>query len=102
MISHAFILTRFKTFLRQIQASHADSNSEAMNNPLLLQNKKSRPDFEKRFLQEMGGGPKGPRKRAALAPPFLVKNVSRDGRLFLFCKSNGLFMASECESACEA
>ena len=55
------------------------------------------------FFQEMGGGPKGPRKRAALAPPFLVKNVSRDlVAFFLFCKRNGLFMASEFESACEA
>ena len=52
MISHAFILTRFKTFLIHIQAKHAASNAEAMKHTLLLQKKSDL--LEKLFFQEMG------------------------------------------------
>ena len=40
----------------------------------LLFHTKKRKHFENKFVLQMGGGPKGPRKRAALAPHFSKQN----------------------------
>ena len=83
MISHAFILTRFKTFLTYIQAKHAASNAEAMKHKFTLLLQKKTDLLQKLFSKKWGAGQRARASARRLLPHFLEKKFLEQVAFFL-------------------